>query len=784
VSTTAQRQPGPPGDGGDPTTVTLGIGGMTCASCAARIQRVVGRLGDVTATVSYATEQAVVTVEPGSDLDTTTLVGAVERLGYTATPVVRDRPRSGGTDDRRAERASWRRLAVALLALAPLGDLSLALSLAPALRFPGWQWVLVVLAAPVVTWCAWPFHRRAILAARHGTSSMDTLVSLGVIAATGWSLYSMTVHGDDEPAGSIGGLLFAPGGSIYLDVAAGVTAFVLAGRLLETRARHRAGEALAALAALGAREAAVVDDDGTERRVPVDLLVEGDRVVVRPGETVAVDGVVLEGVAALDTSAVTGESVPAEVALGDTVTGGTTTVGGRLVVRATRVGRDTQLAHLQTLVERAQNDKAGVQRLADRISAVFVPVVVVLATLTLGGWLAGGAEAERAVAAGLAVLIIACPCALGLATPMALMVASGRGAQLGVFLKGHHALESAGAVDTVVWDKTGTLTTGRARVVDAVAAAGVERRELIGLAAAVERASEHPLATAVVAQARDEDITIGAVEGFTSLSGLGATGTVGVRAVVVGSPRLLHSEGIAMPAEIEAAREAAEQAGRTCVGVAADGAMLGLVVLADTVKASAPGAVAALAALGLRSVLVTGDNRATAEAVAASVGITEVIAEVLPEDKASVVERLQAQGRSVAVVGDGVNDAPALARADLGLGVVTGTDVALGAADVVLVRDDLDAVPTAVRLARAGLRTVRGNLAWAFGYNVAALPLAAAGLLNPLIAAGAMALSSLLVVTNSLRLRRFSPTLLDPVVPEGGPAPLTGQSDRIGTRGR
>lgn len=740
----------------------LAIGGMTCAACAARVQRVLGRLDGVTAEVNYATERATVHVDDAT-LDTEALVAAVEKIGYTATPVLLAAPAAPvdeSTDpaDVAAARALWRRLAVALLAFAPLGDVSLALTLAPSMRFPGWQWVLVALAAPVVTWCAWPFHRRAVLGLRHGATSMDTLVSLGVTAATGWSLYSIFAHGGDEPAGSIGGLLFSPGGSIYLDVAAGVTAFVLAGRLFEARAKQRAGQALAALAALGARDASVLDADGSERRVPVDALRVDERIVVRPGETVAVDGVVDDGVAAIDTSAVTGESVPVEVAADHAVTGGTVVVGGRLIVRATRVGRDTQLAQLRDLVERAQNDKAGVQRLADRISAVFVPAVVVLAAVTLLGWLLLGGDTERAVAAALAVLIIACPCALGLATPTALMVASGRGAQLGVFLKGHHALESARTVDTVVWDKTGTITSGRVRVADVVTVDGTDPRELLGLAAAVEHASEHPLARAVVTRAVQDGVDALPVRDFVSLSGLGAGGRVDDHDVVVGSPRLMSDRGMTLPPELATARAGVEAAGRTCVAVAVDGAVVGLLALADTVKPSAAPAVAALSTLGLRSVLVTGDNRATADAVAASVGIGEVIAEVLPEEKAGVVERLQAEGRVVAVVGDGVNDAPALARADLGLGVITGTDVALGASDVVLVRDDLDAVPTALRLARATLRTIRGNLVWAFGYNVAALPLAAAGLLNPLIAAGAMALSSVLVVSNSLRLRRFEPT--------------------------
>ena len=755
-------------DRADETVTVLEIGGMTCASCAARVQKILGRVEGVRAEVNIATERATVTADPGVHVDPDTLVAAVERIGYTASPVPAGgagaalAPGTPGPGADAETRALWRRLAVALLAFAPLGDLSIALTLAPSLRFPGWPWVLVALAAPVVTWCAWPFHRRALLAARHGASSMDTLISLGVVAATGWSMYSIFAHGGDEATDGLWGLLFAPGGSIYLDVAAGVTVFVLAGRLLEAKAKDRAGAALAALAALGAHDATVLDEQGREHRVPVDALRVGDRFVVRPGETVAVDGEVVDGAAAVDTSAMTGEAVPAEVTVGDTVLAATVAAGGRLTVRATRVGADTQLAQLRELVDHAQNDKARVQRLADRISAVFVPTVVALAALTLTGWLVLGGDVERAVAAALAVLIIACPCALGLATPTALMVASGRGAQLGVFLKGHHALESARGVDTVVWDKTGTLTTGAVRVEDVTPAAGRDRAEFLALVAAVEDASEHPLARAIVAHARLDGRELAPVRGFTSLSGLGATGQVDGHEVVVGSPRLLATRGLTLPAELGAVRDAAETAGRTCVVAAIDGNVAGVVSLADTVKPSAAAAVAAVTALGLRSVLLTGDTRATADAVASSVGIPEVIAEVLPEDKAAVVQRLQREGRRVAMVGDGVNDAPALARADLGLGVITGTDVALGAADIILVRDDLDVVPTALRLARASLRTVRGNLAWAFGYNVAAIPLAAAGLLNPLIAAAAMALSSVLVVTNSLRLRRFAPSGQDP----------------------
>jgi P-type Cu+ transporter len=737
-----------------PRSVELTIGGMTCAACAARVQRKLNKLDGVSASVNYATEQAV--VETRAPVEVGTLIDAVRNAGYTATVLERRAPDTEEPAGGERVRYLWRRLVVALLLGAPVGDLSITLALVPSLRFPGWAWVLLVLTLPVVTWCAWPFHHKALTAARHGASSMDTLISLGITAATGWSFYTVFVHGGAaQTTDGVWGLLFRPGGSVYLDVAVGVTIFVLAGRLFEAKAKRTAGGALRALAALGARDATLLAEDGRERRVPVAELRGGDRFVVRPGETIATDGEVLHGSAAVDTSSMTGESVPVEVTGGDPVTGGTVALGGRLVVRATRVGGDTQLAQLVRLVERAQNDKAAVQRLADRVSGVFVPVVVALAVLTFGAWLLADGSAERAFGAGLAVLIIACPCALGLATPTALLVASGRGAQLGVFIKGHQALESARAIDTVVLDKTGTLTTGRMTVVDAHPAPGSTRRALLRDAAAVENASEHVVARAITSLARAEVGEPTAVEEFAALSGLGARGRVDGHEVLVGSVRLLAGAGVAMPTALDAVRGEWERAGRTTVVVARDGAVTGMLALADTVRPSAPGAVAELRRLGLRTALLTGDNAATARAVAAEVGIDEVLAEVLPADKAAVIERLRTEGRTVAMVGDGVNDAPALARADLGLALVTGTDVALGAADLILVRADLDVVPTAVTLARATLGTIRGNLLWAFGYNLAALPLAAAGLLNPLIAAAAMALSSLFVVSNSLRLRRF-----------------------------
>ncbi|WP_051791013.1 heavy metal translocating P-type ATPase [Amycolatopsis jejuensis] len=730
-------------------SVDLAIGGMTCAACAARVERKLNKLDGVTATVNYATEHA--TVVLAGPVPVQQLIAQVEGAGYQAREVIRDDAES--PPDR--VRAWWRRLVVALLAGVPLADLSITLILVPSLRFPGWQWVLLALTVPVVTWCAWPFHQQALRAARHGTGSMDTLVSLGVIAASGWSIYTMFGRSADLHSVGVWGLILQPAGSMYLDVAAGVTIFVLAGRMFEARAKHTAGRALRALAQIGARDVVVLDEDSAERRIPVSGLRRGDRFVVRPGDTIATDGIVETGVCAIDASAMTGESRPAEVAAGDTVAAGTMALGGRLVVRAERVGADTQLAHLVRLVERAQSDKAAVQRLADRIAAVFVPVVLVLAVLTLAGWLLGGAPAERAVSCALAVLIIACPCALGLATPTALLVASGRGAQLGVFIKGHQALESAKAIDTVVLDKTGTLTTGTMSVTAFEVADGVTRTEALAAAAAVENASEHGVGRAIVELARAELGEVGEVEEFRALSGLGVSGRVGGRQVFVGSARLLLAEVGALPPALDAMRERWEAGGNTVVTVAIGGEVGAVIALADGVRPSAGGAVAELRALGLRTVMLTGDNEATARVVAAEAGIDEVIAEVLPAGKASVIARLRPEGRSVAMVGDGINDGPALAAADLGMALVSGTDVAVGACDLILMRTDLSVVPAAVRLARATLRTIRGNLCWAFGYNIAALPLAAAGLLNPLIAGAAMALSSLFVVSNSLRLRRF-----------------------------
>jgi P-type Cu+ transporter len=750
------------GERADLQSLELAVSGMTCAACATRVERKLNKLDGVRASVNFATEKAAVEVPGGIGVED--LIGVVERAGYEAELV---EPETAGETEDGQVRYLWRRLVVALLLGAPLADLSITMALVPSLRFAGWQWVLLAMTAPVVTWCAWPFHRKALVNARHGSSSMDTLVSLGIAAATCWSVYTMFAHAQAASADGALGLLLRPGGSVYLDVAAGVTTFVLAGRLFEAKAKHRAGGALRALASVGAKDVTVLRD-GREERLPVSALRVGDEFVVRPGETIATDGEVLQGHCAVDTSAMTGESAPVEAGPGDVLVGGTVALSGRVVVRASRVGADTQLAQLVRLVERAQNDKAAVQRLADRISGWFVPAVCALAALTFLVWWSLSAPVEQAFSSALAVLIIACPCALGLATPTALLAASGRGAQLGVFIKGHQALESARAIDTVVLDKTGTLTTGQMTVVDVHLAGDVERAALLRHAGAVEDASEHAVAKAIRALAADELGELPAVSDFSSLAGLGACGVVDGRAVLVGSARMIAECGVEIPAELDRARTGWEDEGRTTVVVAVDGEVWGVLAVADAVKPSAPRAIARLHELGLRTALLTGDNEATARAVASEVGIDEVLAEVLPADKAAKVAELREQGRTVAMVGDGINDGPAIARADLGMAVVTGTDVALGASDLILVREDLDVVPTAVGLARRTLSTIRGNLVWAFGYNVAALPLAAFGLLNPLIAAGAMALSSLFVVSNSLRLRTFGQ--VSEAVPTGGAA--------------
>ena len=735
----------------------LEITGMTCASCANRIERRLNKLDGVAATVNYATEKATVEFDREA-LAPERLLEAVEAAGYRAALPAppTDDDDDGGEAQAAPDAADplRRRLIVSALLSLPV----LLVSMIPALQFDNWQWMALNLATPVVLWGAWPFHAAAWANLKHGAATMDTLVSVGVLAAWLWSLYALFI-GDagmndmrmdfqlipDQGAGA---------DEIYLETASVVTTFILAGRFFEARAKRRAGAALRALLELGAKDVAVLDEHGAERRVPVDALAPGDRFVVRPGEKVATDGVVEEGASAVDMSMLTGEPVPVEVGPGDEVAGATVNAGGRLVVRATRVGADTALAQIARLVEAAQTGKAPVQRLADRVSGVFVPIVIALAVATLGFWLGAGESTTFAFTAAVAVLIIACPCALGLATPTALMVGTGRGAQLGLLIKGPEVLESTRTVDTILLDKTGTVTTGRMSLVDVVAAEGADPAEALSLAGALEHASEHPIARAIAAGAQASG-PLPAVEGFTSRAGLGVEGVVDGHAVVAGRPALLADWSMHLPADLDEARRAAEARGRTAIAVGVDGVATAILVVADTVKPTSREAIASLRALGLRPVLLTGDNRATAEAVAAEVGIDEVIAEVLPADKADVVRRLQEQGRVVAMAGDGVNDAPALAQADLGLSIGTGTDVAIEASDLTLVSGDLRAAADAIRLSRATLRTIRQNLAWAFGYNVAAVPLAAAGFLNPVIAGAAMALSSVSVVANALRLRGF-----------------------------
>jgi P-type Cu+ transporter len=754
---TATSEPGPQAPPGGVREIELLVGGMTCAACAARVEKKLGKLDGVRAAVNYATGTALVTAPASMPVDA--LTEAVTQAGYTAAA---HGERAAGEDGAAERDAAWhfaylrRRLIVALICYLPLTDLSLMLSLVPSLRFGGWQWVLAACAAPVALWCAWPFHRTALKNARHGTSSMDTLVSLGIIAACGWSAYAMFDLDNTRRGGTLWHqLIHASGGGIYLETAATVTTFLLAGRLYEARARRIAGEAMRDLAATAARDVCVLGPEGAEQRMPASRLRPGDLFVVRPGETIAADGEVQFGQSAVDRSMMTGESVPADAAEGDSVTGGTVALTGRLVVRADKTGQDTQLSQLIRLVEQAQAQKASIQRAADRICGVFVPAVLACAALTLAGWLLAGAPAERAFSAALAVLIIACPCALGLATPTALVAATGRGAQLGIFIKGYQGLETSKSVTVVVLDKTGTVTTGKMSVAGVRPANGVARADLLRYAGAVEQASEHAVAAAVSATAAAEAGPLPQADRFRALPGLGARGTVDGREVIIGRETLLTGAGMTVPPDLAAQCRTWEQAGRTAVLIGWDGAVQGAVAVADTVKPSAAAAVARLRELGLRPVLLTGDNEATARAVAAQAGIDEVIAGTLPADKAAVITRLQAQGHQVAMVGDGVNDSPALAAADLGLALGSGTDVAISAADLILLRDDLRCVPDAIVLARATFRTIRRNLAWAFGYNAAALPLAALGFLNPVIASAAMTLSSAFVVASSLRLQRY-----------------------------
>ncbi|RVU24305.1 copper-translocating P-type ATPase [Streptomyces antnestii] len=764
--------------------VELAVGGMTCASCSARIEKKLNRLDGVTATVNLATEKAKVSYAPG--VGVADLIATVTKLGYTAERVAAPEPttaapepepvgaepdagvgvgvgapvasRNGLTDPTDPTAPLRQRLLVCAVLSLPV----VLMAMVPALQFDNWQWLSLTLTAPVAVWGGLPFHRAAWTNARHGAATMDTLVSVGTLAAFGWSLWALFL-GDAGKTGMRHGFTFAvdradASSTIYLEVAAGVVTLILLGRYLEARSKRRAGTALRALLQLGAKDVGLLDASGAEVRVPVGQLRPGDRFVVRPGEKIATDGTVVEGASAVDAALLTGESVPVDVTVGDTVTGATVNAGGRLVVEATRVGADTQLARMARLVEDAQTGKADVQRLADRIAGIFVPVVFVIALGTFAGHLLAGGAATTAFASAVAVLIIACPCSLGLATPTALMVGTGRGAQLGILVKGPEVLESTRRVDTVVLDKTGTVTTGRMTLHDVYAGEGVEEKTLLRLAGAVEHASEHPVARAVADGAADRAGTLPGVERFEGVAGLGVRGAVDGHDVLVGRERLLAEHGIALPPALTEAKTAAEAAGRTAVAVAWDGVARGVIAVADAVRPTSAQAVAELRALGLAPVLLTGDNRTVAEAVARAVGIPAdaVYAEVLPQDKVEVVRRLRATGRTVAMVGDGVNDAAALATADLGLAMGTGTDAAIEASDLTLVRGDLRVAADAIRLSRRTLATIKGNLFWAFGYNVAALPLAAAGFLNPMIAGAAMAFSSVFVVTNSLRLRSFS----------------------------
>ena len=725
--------------------VQLEVTGMSCGACARRVESALNTVPGARASVNFATRVA--TVAAGEDTEPGALVEAIRQAGYEAELCTAAGP---ATDDPDAEHARHLliRFAVAAVLFVPLADLSAMFAVVPSTRFTGWGWVLTALALPVVTWAAWPFHRVAIRNARHHGASMETLISVGITAATIWSLYTVFGHHQSADRRGIWQALLGSD-AIYFEVAAGVTVFVLAGRYFEARAKSKAGGALRALAALSAKDVAVLQADGSELVIPVDELKEQDRFVVRPGRTIAADGLVVEGSAAVDLSAMTGEAKPMRVEPGAKVIGGTTVLDGRLVVEAAAVGADTQFAGMVRLVEQAQAQKANAQRLADRIASVFVPCVFAIAALTATGWLIAGGEPARAFSAALAVLVIACPCALGLATPTAMMVASGRGAQLGIFLKGYNSLEATRAVDTVVFDKTGTLTTGQLKVSAVVPAHGWDADEVLGLAASVEAASEHAVALAIAASTTHRDT----VTDFRATAGRGVSGIVAGRTVRVGKPSWIASSSC--PGPLAAAGRNAESRGETAVFVEVDGEPCGVIAVADAVKDSAADAVAALHDRGLQTMLLTGDNPASAAAVAARVGIDEVIADILPEGKVDVIEQLRDRGHVVAMVGDGINDGPALARADLGMAIGRGTDVAIGAADIILVRDNLDIVPLALDLAAATMRTVRLNMVWAFGYNIAAIPIAAAGLLNPLVAGAAMAFSSFFVVSNSLRLRNF-----------------------------
>lgn len=738
--------------------VELQIGGMTCASCAARIEKKLNKIEGVTASVNFATEKA--RVDYVGDVSTDRLLAAVEQAGYTAElPKLNSAaPQDDSVGDAEEDPTASlrRRLLISIALTVPV----IAMAMIPSLQFTNWQWLSLALAAPVVVWGAWPFHQAAWANLRHGAATMDTLISMGTLAAFGWSIYALfwgtagmpgMTHPFELTISRMDGT-----GNIYLEVAAGVTTFILAGRYFEARAKRRAGAALRALLELGAKDVAV-RRSGAEQRIPIDQLAIGDEFVVRPGEKIATDGVVIEGSSAVDASMLTGESMPVEVGPDAQVVGATVNVGGRLVVRANRIGSDTQLAQMAKLVEEAQTGKARAQRLADKISAIFVPIVIALSVATLGFWVGTGGSIAAAFTAAVAVLIIACPCALGLATPTALMVGTGRGAQLGILIKGPEVLESTRRIDTIVVDKTGTVTTGTMTLLDVITADDERPDEVLRLAGALEDSSEHPIAKAIAKGAREKVGELPAVEGFTNVEGLGVQGTVDGHAVVVGRRRLLADRSQELPEKLVELTAAAEAEGKTAVAVGWDGVARAVLVVADAVKPTSAEAVWQIRTLGLTPIMLTGDNAAAARTIAQQVGIDEVIPEVLPQDKVDTVKRLQAEGKVVAMVGDGVNDAAALAQADLGLAMGTGTDVAIEASDLTLVRGDLRAVPDAIRLSRRTLSTIKGNLFWAFAYNVAALPLAAAGLLNPMLAGAAMAFSSVFVVSNSLRLKRFKP---------------------------
>ena len=745
----------PPTGGPD---IELEIGGMTCASCANRIEKKLNKLDGVAATVNYATEKAKVTVPAG--YDPSLLVAEVEKTGYTAAlPKPKDttantsETEAGEEED--SELTSLRhRLIGAIVLTVPV----IAMAMIPALQFTYWQWASLALAAPVIIWGAWPFHKAAWTNLKHGAATMDTLISMGTSVALLWSLYALFLGTAGTP-GMTHPFEFtiAPSdgaANIYLEVGAGVTMFILAGRYFEKRSKRQAGAALRALLELGAKEVAVLRD-GVEVKIPTSDLQVGDEFIVRPGEKIATDGIVVSGSSAVDASMLTGESVPVEVREGDSVTGATVNAGGRLVVRATRVGSDTQLAQMAKLVEDAQTGKAEVQRLADTISGVFVPIVIVVAFITLGAWLGAGFPVAAAFTAAVAVLVIACPCALGLATPTALLVGTGRGAQMGILIKGPEVLESTRKVDTVVLDKTGTVTSGKMTLTDVITESGVDRAELLRFAGALEDSSEHPIAQAIAKGATQEVGQLPTPEDFANVEGKGVQGIVEGTPVVVGRESLLADWSQKLSPEVARAKAQAEGEGKTVVAIGWDGAARGILVVADTVKPTSAEAIRGLKEIGLTPVLLTGDNEAVARQIAAEVGIEEVIAEVLPKDKVDVVTRLQGEGKIVAMVGDGVNDAPALAQADLGLAMGTGTDVAIEASDITLVRGDLRAAVDAIRLSRKTLSTIKTNLFWAFAYNTAAIPVAALGMLNPMLAGAAMAFSSVFVVGNSLRLRGF-----------------------------